>query len=510
MAEAKTGDKQDSIALENDTKSYLHDEDLALFDHHFYWQYDDLFVRIKNEMAAVERCLEHLQIDKDHCDKDVLNALQQRLDRLKKIQIILNDRSLDDFKEIIYPMAKFVPALALFGAGGLSIVIGPVFACLFAVAFLTSNLYLKGKKSKLNIHFGIASTIQTTAVILAVLSISGLLVVNPGVIAGLVAVGGTWLFCAAVFRGGERQKEARDVKLSAIDKNMQSFYNQLQDTQQKIRSWSMSALASEKDYTRMDVLIDRQLSQSMLSINAKSLEDRFNISEKDAEIIMIDIQKLKLFYDGYAYYCQDYENLLRTVKNPFEKSNRVSDLKKIQSHANQLQSTCTRFTACANRINQKAEDTKENITFVMRRDMPWILTNIPLIILTALTLPLIGGAVLGAPLLLSPYGLMIVGGVACVVALISLCFYGLEKYRSHKRTVRDAETQKRNELLDLHLGQSKSPSVSETLRRKSKKVPMLISPKEAEKYIHKIDKPPEVGVKNTTEEQKNRNKDQKA
>ena len=510
MAEAETADKQDKYALENDSNSYLRDGDIALFDHHFYWQYDDLFIRIKNEMAAVKRCLEQLQLDKSYHDEDALNALQQRLDRLKKIQIILNDSSLDDFKEIIYPMAKFVPALALFGAGGLSIVIGPVFACLFAIAFLTSNLYLKGKKSKLNIHFGIASTLQATAVILAVFSISGLLVINPGVITGLVAVGGIWLFCAAVFRGGERQKEARDVKLAAIDKNMQSFYTQLQETQQKIRSWSISASASEKHYTKMDALIDRQLSQSMLSITSENLVDRFNISKDDAKIIMIDIQKLKLFYDGYAYFCQDYENLLRTVKNPFEKSSRVSDLKKIQTHANQLQSTCALFTACANRINQKAEDTKENITFVMKRDMPWILTNIPLIMLTALTLPLIGGAILGTPLLLSPYGLMAVGGVALTVALISLCFYGLEKYRLHTRAIRDAQAQERRELLDLHLGQSKSPSDSETLRRKSKKVPMLISPKEAEKYSHKPDKTPEVGVKNATDEQKNKNKDQKA
>ena len=188
--------------------------------------------------------------DKDLFDEEDLKALQERINRLKKIQVILNDRGLDDFKEIIYPVAKSVPALALLGAGGLCLVIGPVFACLFAVAFLSSNLYLKGKSSTLNIHFGIAAAIQTTAIVLAALTVSGVVMFNPALISGLVAVGGAWLFCTAVLRGGERQKEARDVKLAAIEKNMHAFYQQLRLTKKKIKTWSIIPTSQVKKLCR--------------------------------------------------------------------------------------------------------------------------------------------------------------------------------------------------------------------------------------------------------------------
>ena len=65
--------------------------------------------------AAVKDYLADLEIDSDF-ENDV------------KATYITENEDEDDFKEMIYPGAKFVPALALFGVGGMAIVLGPSFA----------------------------------------------------------------------------------------------------------------------------------------------------------------------------------------------------------------------------------------------------------------------------------------------------------------------------------------------------------------------------------------------
>ena len=131
--------------------------------------------------------------------------------------------------------------------------------------------------------------------------------------------------------------------------------------------------------------------QDTPNLSRELLISRFRISDQEATEVLIDLQKLKLFHDGFSYYCDDYENLLRTVKNPFEKGKRVKDLNELLSQAHQIEADCDEFRGCIDKMRQKIEDTKDNITFVMKRDLPWFLTNIPLIILTALTVPFIGG-----------------------------------------------------------------------------------------------------------------------
>ena len=102
---------------------------------------------------------------------------------------------------------------------------------------------------------------------------------NPALISGLVAVGGTWLFCTAVLRGGERQKEARDVKLAAIEKNMHAFYQQLRLTKKKIKTWSIIPTSQVKYYAEMDQIIFQQLLQDTPNLSRELLISRFRISD---------------------------------------------------------------------------------------------------------------------------------------------------------------------------------------------------------------------------------------
>ena len=122
------------------------DDDVTLFDDVFYFRHDELFQKIHREEKSIQAAVDKLAgDDKDAVTHAEIDFLQKRINRIKKIQYKLNDRHLEDFKELIYPAAKFVPALALFGLGGLAIVLGPTFAMLFAAGFLTSNMMVKGK-----------------------------------------------------------------------------------------------------------------------------------------------------------------------------------------------------------------------------------------------------------------------------------------------------------------------------------------------------------------------------
>ena len=475
MQEAHLPPTQTKSQASSHWQSCLHAGDLALFNHRFYWQYDALFARVHKEIAAVKACMDEIAQVDNTFQAAQLDALQARMNKLKRIQQILHDRKLDDFKEIIYPMAKFVPALALFGIGGLSIVIGPVFALLFAGAFLTSNLYLKGRKSVLNIHFGIASGIQTTALILGILFVAGVATINPGMIMGLVAIGGTWLFCAAVFRGGLRQKEAKNVKMAGIDQHMQAFYRQLHAIYEQIQYQSISHATQVKNAKSLDAIIFKQLKYDQPVLNAKQLSEKLHISPEQAEEMFMAIKRLKLCFDAYSYDLHDYENLLRTVKNPFEKANRVADLASVQATMSGLQEQCPHFLLLHQHMTDHLQDTQHDVKFVMKKDLPWFMSNVPLLAIAGLSIPAIGFWVLGAPILLSPPALIAIGSVAVVVGLTYVGFHYWEKHTEKLRIIREAEKQKWMQALEGKYNDAQSEK-SDTLKKVSRKTPMLLNP----------------------------------
>ena len=297
---------------------------------------------------------------------------------------------------MIYPGAKFVPALALFGIGGMSIVLGPSFALLFAGAFLASNLLVKGKRSVLNIHFGIATTIQAAAVTLGVVSLAGVVVINPMVVTGLVVTGGAWLFTAAVFRGGMRQKEARDVKLAGIERSIDRFFSKLIEIKKMVRSLTDDAVMQGKLCEYVDSMLQSQIWQESVKITSEQIQERFGIEQSKSEELLVQIMALKVDYDGLNYDLNDYENLLRTVKKSVEKSKRIQDIRQIEQNAQAK--GLDDFPHVSKDAALKIKETGDDIEFVFKKDVPWIVSNITLLTLAGLSIPLVGMFLLGSPL----------------------------------------------------------------------------------------------------------------
>ncbi len=431
MKQSSKGQDIDAVKLHEE----ITDHDVSLFDDVFYFRHDELFQKIHREEKAIQAAVDKLAgDDKDAATHAEIEFLQKRINRIKKIQLKLNDRHLEDFKELIYPAAKFVPALALFGLGGLAIVLGPTFAMLFAAGFLTSNMMVKGKRSMLSVHFGIATTIQVSAVVLGSLVLAGVASVNPAVVTGLVVLGGTWLFTTAVFRGGLRQMKARDIKLANIEKNMDRLYAALDGMHKKV-SW----LTSEPEMrTRLieyfDTLIQSQLWQDHVILAPKDLYHKFGIRSDVAEDLLNQIAKVKVFHDEFTYDLQDYENLLRTVKNPFEKLGRIRDIRKIEAKA--VGKSCG-FELVKKDAVIKVKETGDDIEYVFKKDVPWFASNIALLGIAATCMPLVGMLIFGAPIIASPPVLIAVGALAVGVGIAYLYFHLKERQINKAREERD-------------------------------------------------------------------------
>ena len=463
---------------------YLTDADMQLFEDRFYWRHDELFQKIRLEEEAIRQAIEDLdKKSKESYSKKEIEKLQVRMNRMQAVQKKLNDRHLDDFKEMIYPGAKFVPALALFGIGGMSIVLGPSFALLFAGAFLASNLLVKGKRSVLNIHFGIATTIQAAAVTLGVVSLAGVAVINPMVVTGLVVTGGAWLFTAAVFRGGMRQKEARDVKLAGIERSIDRFFSKLIEIKKMVRSLTDDAVMQGKLCEYVDSMLQSQIWQESVKITSEQIQERFGIEQSKSEELLVQIMALKVDYDGLNYDLNDYENLLRTVKNPFEKSKRIQDIRQIEQNAQAK--GLDDFPHVSKDAALKIKETGDDIEFVFKKDVPWIVSNITLLTLAGLSIPLVGMFLLGSPLLMTPPVLIAIGAIAMTVALVYVGCHLREKHLERKRAARDLEKQELHEKLNIGHIEDPELSKSDTLKKKTGHTPMLLDKNEMNKFKQK-------------------------
>lgn len=486
---------------------YLTDADMKLFEDRFYWRHDELFQKIRQEEEAIRQAVEAL--DKKSKDTYVIEGierLQVRMNRMQTVQKKLNDRHLDDFKEMIYPGAKFVPALALFGVGGMAIVLGPSFALLFAGGFLASNVLVKGKRSVLNVHFGIATTIQATAVTLGVLSLAGVAVVNPMVVTGLVVVGGAWLFTAAVFRGGMRQKEARDVKLAGIERSVNRFFSKLVEIKDMVRGLTDDAMMQGKLCEYVDSMLQSQMWQESVKITSEQIQEKFGIDQNKSEALLVQIMALKIDYDSLNYDLNDYENLLRTVKNPFEKSKRIQDIRKIEQSAQTK--GLDDFPHVSKDALLKVKETGDDIEFVFKKDVPWIVSNITLLTIAGLSIPLVGMLLLGSPILMTPPVLIAIGTIAMTVALVYVGCHLREKHLEKKRAARDLEKQELHERLDIGHIEDPELSKSDSLKKKTGHTPMLLDKNEMKKFKqkHKLRK---LGAQHEADEEEHHAKHKK-
>ena len=475
------------------SKALLTDADLALFDEVFYFRHDELFQKIRDEEASVHAEIDALATTNQSASEELLLDLQKRLNRIKKVQKKVNDRQLDDFKELIYPGAKFVPALALFGLGGLSIVLGPTFALLFAAGFLTSNLLVKGKRSMLTVHFGIATGIQATAVVVGALILAGVSTVNPAVVTGLVVLGGSWLFGTAVLRGGLRQMEARDVKLGSAEKNKERLFEALKRTGDMVQSLSSENSVKHKLTEYIDKLIQSQLWQEEVKITPDQLVSLYGVNRTEAEALHNEIALIKVYYETMVLDLQDYENLLRTVKNPFEKVNRIRDIRSIEEKA--AASDCP-FELVKSDIVTKITETGDDIEFVYKKDVPWFVSNIALLGIAGACIPMVGMLLIGAPLIASPPVLITIGAIAAAVGLAYLYFHIKERRRDYTRMERDEEKRKIQDMLDLQI--SKVDETTSASLRKKTGTPMFI-----EKEI--IEASPRQDLRNRKKEEKLQN-----
>ena len=475
MAQSTTDEKMTEL---------LSDSDLALFDDVFYFRHDELFQKIRDEEASLHTAIDALSRDQESVSREYLINLQKRLNRIKKVQKKINDRQLDDFKELIYPGAKFVQALALFGLGGLSIILGPAFALLIAAGFFTSNLLVKGKRSMLSVHFGIATGIQASAVVVGALILSGVSTVNPAVVTGLVVLGGSWLFGTAVLRGGLRQIEARDVKLGSAEKNQSRLLASLNRAGELVRSLAKEDSVKDRLITYVDKLIQSQLWQDEVKITPDQLVSLYGINKTEAEALHHEISMIKIYYETMILDLQDYENLLRTVKNPFEKVKRIADIRSVEQKA--AMSDCP-FKLVKEDIVTKVTETGDDIEFVYKKDVPWFVSNIILLGIAGACIPMVGILIIGAPIIASPPVLITIGAVAAAVGLGYLFFHLKESRRNHIRMQRDDEKRKIQDMLDLQI--SKVDETPASALRKKTGTPMFI-----EKEI--IDTGPRQEVKN--------------
>lgn len=449
-------------------KSAIQERDMELLNEAFYWRHDDLYKRIKEEQARISLALYFLSQKDEFLSEEECIKLQQRIILMKKIQQKMTDKGLDNFKEIAYPFAKWVPALALFGLSGLSVVLGPFFAMLFAGGFLASNLYVKGSKSWMNVHFGIASTVQASALVVGTLILTGVAVVNPAVVTYMVLAGGVYLFGAAVERGRRRHVKAKESCLKDIKVNSERLHKEME----KIKELS-ELFGINLDY--MDELLQSQLWQDEVKFKegdlvkileskekdgarlsdegAQELNGSVRLKEKDdqelndderlklkntAQKLMGHMRRLKLYHDELVYQLKDYDNLLRTVKNPIEKTGRVQDLRKIQKY---FQEESPGFKKVTEDMTEKIKETGDDVKMVIQKDMPWFLSNITLLTIAALGIPSVGLVVFGAgaAVMFSPPVLITIGSLATAVGLIYAGFYVRQRIIERNRESRDIE-----------------------------------------------------------------------
>ena len=494
------------MSKKNHKESHLEDADEKRLEKRFYFLDAELFKRFKDEEDRIHRVLlqeKELASKQSNAKKTAnkastipvgmniegLSILQEDIERLRKIQKKMRDEKLDDFKELIFPFVGVVPALGLFGVAALSIVVGPIVALLFSGAFFLSNLYIKGINSSLNIYFGISTLMQASAVAIGIALLVGISVVNPLIVPVLMVSGGVLLFLTAMERGRRRQKKAETICLPRV----RMFVKRVQDLRKKISN-NINQLNTiktikvddkkekGKDLGQQDrgSQLEGMIKEFVLTGNFDKLNKaiRSSTALKNKEDLIMDIKELKGAYDMMCYDLDDFENLLRTVKNPIEKSARIGEITKIQKDVDG--DPYSGLSMIKEEMSKKIKKVSEEVEYVWRKDLPWLVTNITVKVVaflcSAVAIGILADVALKlgvvtalAPLVLNPVGMSVILASTLLVGGIFL-FSRLQK-KNKARKEKEKEHQKQDMTITM---EDREKVKSDEVRIKSGKIPMFL------------------------------------
>jgi phage-related protein len=290
---------------ESAEQSYLSDADEMKLSERFYFFDTDLFQRIqKEEKRLQETIVTQVVIEED---KELLDKQQSDLDRLRRIQKKLRDEQLDNVKDLLFPASGLIPSLGLLGLANLSVIISPLVTLMFSGAFFCSHIYKKGFNHTLSVLFGISTALGMTSLVLSVIVLTGLAAINPVVVPVLMFATGLLLFFTAVERGRRRQQ----MVLKTIMPNLRDLLGKFSDVVSKVQQ-----LRQNKDPS------DEAVERFVLG------KGDVGFGQEDSKL-MRGIKQMKSIYVMILFQADHIENLLRTVKNPIEKRQRLKEMKDI-------------------------------------------------------------------------------------------------------------------------------------------------------------------------------------
>ena len=448
-----------SVDKKYQDKPYLTDGDEKRIGEGLYFLDAELLSKISQEENRINQLLDKKSTSEgqdtdnqkttllDEMEIDDINKLQEDVARLRTVQKKMRDERLDDFKELIFPAIGFLHALALFGLSALSVVVGPVVALLFAGAFFVSNLYTKGINSRLNIFFGIATLMQASAVVIGIILLLGIAIVNPVIAPVLMVSGGVLLFLTAMVRGGERQKKAQTICLPSIRKRISEVNDLSQKIVNKIKGMNPKTVNEKNNKSNIWVQEEKEKKQG-IEIKDYVLHGdikKINQEIRNQESLMKDIKALKATYDVLCYDLDDFENLLRTVKNPIEKRARIQEITDIQKGVEG--DLLSDLPEIKDEMNEKIKKVSADVDHVWRKDIPWLVVNIGIKVVAVLSSAVAIGILADAaaklgigmalsPLVLSPIGMAVILASALCVGAVFLCA-SLQKNNKHREKKKD-------------------------------------------------------------------------
>ena len=234
-------------------------------------------------------------------------------------------------------------------------------------------------------------------------------------------------------RGAERQKKAQNICIPKIREGLESIKIREEEIKEKI---ALSSVNREGMIASINKFC-------MSGEGIENLESNLrNGDNTEIDEMVKKIRILKTHYNMLRYDMQECDNLLRTVKNPIEKRQRVVELKNLVENFNPSSSK-EEFNRLNSQIEKDLVETKDKVNHMLITDMPWLIDNIAIkaiaILGSSFTVGVISGAALNigiavalSPLVLNPIGLGVILGSSCLVSLIYLTAWGTRQRRIQK------------------------------------------------------------------------------
>lgn len=326
-----------------------------------------------------------------YAKKDLLQLRTKELEHSLKVakKTYTRDRRLEDAKDTFYPIDKLIFALGLAMLASFNIFLVPLCGFLFAAMFFGSNTYQEGLFSKLNIGFMTITLSLAMLTVFGFMAFAGMTMVMTPYIVPLTIVCSVALCINAVVRGYLRSLESISNVSKALNMNIDLCF----ELEKKIKSGSLSP-EEKTQYER----------------------------------------QLEVAKESFVMLSSEQENLVRTIKNPFDKwfcqirdvKNRVKKIKKIPWESDELKSYLLTTT----------EDTESTMVRVLVRDVPWLIINIGMIAVVALmAVPPVTALLLPTAILILPVTPQLIISLATIAVACGVINFGLKLMYPKKRKV---------------------------------------------------------------------------